>query len=248
MKNDNALFTLLNAAPSVRGARVAAAVLAGFMAAMAPAASAGTIGISNGQLIVGTEPGDGNQSIIASIAGTDLVISGVNFDIVTPGCTGVGTVNCALSGVRELIVLGGDGDDAISLAAISAPAFTTLILGGAGDDVLVGSGGDDLIFGGPCDDVLIGGPGLDCLNAGPGGNVVIQAPTSCFNGPDPVVSALPRAVATPEPGGFWLLGAELTLLSIGMRRAGRRYVRGAAASVWRAAPAPNQFPVGIRSR
>ena len=83
------------------------------MVTLAPFACAGTIGISNGQLIIGRELGDGNQSITAAVVGLNLVISGVNFHIVAPGCTGLGNVTCALSGFRELIVLG-VGDDAIS--------------------------------------------------------------------------------------------------------------------------------------
>ena len=194
-------------------------IMAVLMITLAPFASAGTIGISDGKLIVGTETGDGNQSIAASISGMDLVITGVNFDLVTPGCSGVGTVTCALSGFNELILLGGNGDDAISLGAIATPPpFSTLILGGPGNDVLIGSGGDDTIFGGPGDDVLIGGGGFDCLSPGSGSNVVIQAPTSCLDGPDPVISPLPRAVAAPEPGGLWLMVSGLGALPVARRR------------------------------
>jgi Ca2+-binding RTX toxin-like protein len=187
------------------------------MVTLIPLASAGTIGISGDKLIVGTEPGDGNQDITASIVGTDLVIAGVNFDIVTPGCTGLGTVTCALSGFDELIVLGGNGDDVINLSAISAPPFDTLILGGPGDDVLIGSGGNDTIFGGPGDDILIGGPGTDCLSGGPGSNIQIQAPTSCFGGPDPVITPLPRPADVSEPGGLLLMGTGLGTLAVTKR-------------------------------
>ena len=88
MKEYNAPIAL-NLVRSLRRLRVTSALLAGLLFTLAPLASAGTIGISNGKLIVGTEPEDDNQVIIASIAGTDLLISGVNFDIVTPGCTGL---------------------------------------------------------------------------------------------------------------------------------------------------------------
>jgi Ca2+-binding RTX toxin-like protein len=165
------------------------------MLTLAPPVSAGTIGIRDFTLMVGTEPGDGNQSISFSILGSDLVISGTTFDVVTAGCSGLGTVTCALADFNELIVLGGDGDDVINLSAISSPTFATLILGGPGNDVLIGSGGDDTIFGGAVDDVLEGGPGLDCLNPGSGNNISIQAATSssCFDGPEPVHHAATQA-------------------------------------------------------
>jgi hypothetical protein len=212
MKEHNAPIAL-NLVRSLRRLRMTSALLAGLLFTLAPLASAGTIGISDGKLIVGTEPQDDSQVITASIAGTNLLISGVNFDLVTPGCTGLAAVTCALSGFNELIVLGGKGDDVIDLSAISAPPFATLILGGPGDDVLIGSGGDDTIFGGPGDDVLIGGPGTDCLSAGGGNNIVIQARTSCFDGPDPVITPLPRPASdAPEPGGLLLLGTGLAAL------------------------------------
>jgi Ca2+-binding RTX toxin-like protein len=213
---------------SIRARWMAGILVVGLMMTLAPVAFAGTIGITvDGKLIVGTEPGDGNQVITASIVGTDLLISTLNFDVVTPGCSGFGTVTCALSGFNELIVLGGDGDDVINLSAITAPTFATLILGGAGNDLLIGSGGDDTIFGGPGDDVLIGGPGDDCLNAGSGGNVVIQAALpSCFDGPDPVITPLPRPTASvAEPGGVWLLGTGLGALAITKRNFRERLVK-----------------------
>ena len=46
------------------------ALLAGLTMALGSVASAGTLGISLGRLIVGTEPGDGNQAIVASMVGT----------------------------------------------------------------------------------------------------------------------------------------------------------------------------------
>jgi hypothetical protein len=90
---------------------------------LGPLASAGTLGISLGRLIVGHGAGDGNQAIVASMVGNDLRISGADFDLVTPGCTSLGsaTFDCPISGFNELVILGGDGDDAITLSAIAQP-------------------------------------------------------------------------------------------------------------------------------
>ena len=209
---------LLHFIRPLRGRYVAAALFAGLMVTLAPLASAGTIGISGDKLIVGTETGDGSVAISASISGTDLLITGVNnFDIVTPGCTGSGTVTCALSGFDELIILGGSGDDAITLGAITTPPpFGTLIIGGAGADVLVGSAGADSIFGDTGDDVLIGGPGFNCLSGGPGANVLIDGGAAC--GAEPVITPLPRTGATvPEPGGVFLMGTGLGALVLTKR-------------------------------
>jgi len=191
------------------------------MMALVPLASAGTIGISDGKLIVGTEPGDGGVSINVSIVGSDLAfsISGAPFVVVTPGCAGGSLITCSLSGFNEVDVLGGDGDDVITLSDIkSAPPFATFLFGGKGADVLVGSAGDDTIFGDAGDDILIGGPGTDCLVPGTGADVVIQAPLTC-GGPEPVITPLPRPTTAPapEPGAVWLLGSGLVVLPLARR-------------------------------
>jgi len=119
------------------------------MITLAVHACAGTIGISNGTLIVGTESGDGNQLFAPMIAGSDLVLPNLNFDIVTPGCTGVGSITCPLAGFEALVILGGDGDDVIQLSGISGLTFAITALGGPGNDVLVGTPGNVKLFGDP---------------------------------------------------------------------------------------------------
>jgi hypothetical protein len=124
------------------------------------------------------------------------------------------------------VILGGDGDDAITLAAITKPTFDVTILGGPGDDILIGSGGDDSIFGGPGDDVLIGGPGNDCLSGGSGNNVVIQSlRAGCSNGPDPVITPLPRVAAVPEPSGVFLLATAIAAVPLARRNFRRQLQR-----------------------
>jgi hypothetical protein len=200
---------VLNLRRSFRGARRLAALLACLMIAGAVSASAGTIGISDGKLIVGTEPGDGNQLFAPMIAGSDLVLPNLNFDIVTGGCTGAGSITCPLAGFEELVILGGNGDDVIQLSGISGLTFAITALGGPGNDVLVGTPGNVKLFGGPGDDVLVSTPG-NCFSRGTGADIVLGA--GCDAGPEPLVVPLPReTAATPEPGGFWLIATALAL-------------------------------------
>ncbi|HEY6989254.1 MAG TPA: hypothetical protein VH369_12755 [Bryobacteraceae bacterium] len=185
------------------------------MITLAVPASAGTIGSSGGTLIVGTEPGNGNQVFAPMIAGLDLVLPNLNFDIVTPGCTGVGSVTCPLAGFQDLVILGGDGDDVIQLTGISGLTFAITALGGPGDDVLVGTPGNVKLFGGAGDDVLIGMPG-NCFSRGTGADIVLGG--GCDAGLEPLFSPLSRpAVDTPEPGGLFWVGAVLVALAVTSR-------------------------------
>lgn len=195
-------------------------LLAVLTIALAVPASAGTIGISGGILIVGTEPGDGNQLFAPTIAGLDLVFPNLDADIVTPGCTGVGSIACPLAGFQELVILGGDGDDVIQLSGISGLTFAITALGGPGNDVLVGTPGNVKLFGGPGDDVLINMRG-NCFSRGTGADVVLGG--GCDAGPEPAFTPLPRPLAqAPEPGGLVLVGTMLVVLAVTSRMRFRR--------------------------
>jgi len=203
---------MFNLACSSRGKRRAPALLLGLVFTMAVPAFATTIGISGGTLIVGAEPGDGNQVFAPTIVGADLVLPNLDADIVTPGCTGVGNITCALAGFQELVILGGNGDDVIQLSGITGLTFGITALGGPGNDVLVGTPGNVKLFGGPGDDVIVNMPG-NCFSRGTGDDVVLGG--GCNAGPEPVIEPLPRQTAdTPEPGGFLLLGTALVGLAL----------------------------------
>lgn len=193
-----------NLACSSRGRRRAAVLLASLMITLAVPASAVTIGISNGTLIVGAEAGDGNQLFAPTVAGSDLVFATLDADIVTPGCAFAGSITCPLAGFQELVILGGDGDDVIQLSGISGLTFAIIALGGPGNDVLVGTPGKVKLFGGPGDDVLISMAG-NCFSRGTGADIVLGG--GCDAGPEPTIAPLPRESAeTPEPGGLFLVG------------------------------------------
>jgi Ca2+-binding RTX toxin-like protein len=194
------------------------------MVTVAVPASADTIGISGGILIVGTEPGDGNQVYAPTIVGSDLVLPNLHADIVTPGCTDAGSIICPLAGFQELVILGGDGDDVIELSGISGLTFAITALGGRGDDVLIGTPGNVKLFGGPGDDVLISKPG-NCFSRGTGADIVLGG--GCDAGPEPAFAPLPRQMAeAPEPAGLLLLGTVLVGLAAASRRSFRRGFTG----------------------
>jgi hypothetical protein len=215
---------ILDYARSSRGGRRAAALLAVLMVTLTVPGSADTIGISGGVLIVGTEPGDGNQVYAPTIVGSDLVLPNLHADIVTPGCTtAAASITCPLAGFQELVILGGDGDDVIQLSGISGLTFAITALGGRGDDVLVGTPGNVKLFGGPGDDVLISMPG-NCFSRGSGADIVLGG--GCDAGPEPTISPLPRQMAqTPEPGGLVLLGTVLVVVAVVSRMSFRRGFR-----------------------
>ena len=195
--------------------------MAGLTIALSLPAFAGTIGISGGQLIVGAEPGDGNQVFAPTISGTDLILPNLNFDLVTPGCTGVAVFTCPLAGFQELVILGGDGDDVINLSGITGLTFPIIALGGPGNDVLVGTPGNVKLFGGPGDDVLTLMPG-NCFSRGIGNDLVLGG--GCDAGPEPSIAPLPRqGTQAPEPGGLLLVGTALVGLAVTSRMLRARF-------------------------
>ena len=192
-------------------------LIAALLAIFALPLSAGTIGISNGQLIVGTEAGDGNQAIAPTISGQNIVFDNLNFDVVTPGCTGSGSITCSLADFQQLIILGGDGDDAITLSGISPATFGILAIGGNGNDVLIGTPGNNIsLFGGLGDDVLIASPG-NCVSDRIGDNIIIGG--SCLAGDEPAITPLPRQTSqVPEPSELMLMGTGLATVAGQLRR------------------------------
>jgi uncharacterized protein (TIGR03118 family) len=77
----------------------------------------------------------------------------------------------ALGAVGTIRFNGFAGDDVIVVD--HRIDVTTILDGGAGNDVLIGGGGNNILIGGPGDDVLVGGPGRDVLIGGDGRDVLI---------------------------------------------------------------------------
>jgi hypothetical protein len=182
------------------------------MIALALPASANTIGIKDGVLIVGAEPGDGNQEFRVLEAGPNWAFD-LDAEIVTPGCTRVGgIIECEKLGVGEMVFIGSDGDDRIDVSNISTHNLIIWELGEAGNDTLIGGGdGDVRLYGGSGDDDFTATPG-NCVSTGTGNDTVFGTSRVCGT-PEPDFKPLPRqAVATPEPGGFVSLASGLVAL------------------------------------
>ena len=83
-----------------------------------------------------------------------------------------------LTNANRIVVVGGNGNDTISLDNIAPPAGQALppatLFGGAGNDTLFGGAGNDTLIGGPGNDTLIGGNGNDTFiwNPGDGNDIV----------------------------------------------------------------------------
>ena len=85
-----------------------------------------------------------------------------------------------LTNATGIVVVGGNGNDTISLDNIAPPTGQALppatLFGGNGNDILTGGGGNDTLFGGAGDDTVIGGKGTDTAFLGTGNDLFIWNP------------------------------------------------------------------------
>jgi hypothetical protein len=164
-------------APRTVIAGVVLPVIAALVAALAPAASAGTARLKDG---VGPSQGP-IQTLVYQAARGERNVVNVSYGSgaftlsdragVTPGpgclAESLTRVGCPLTGgkgVGGIVASLGDGDDYAIASGTSA-----VLGGGTGNDSLFGSGHEDELAGGPGRDLLEGGVGQDTINGG-GGN------------------------------------------------------------------------------
>jgi len=119
--------------------------------------------------------------VIAEIEGTpvnDKIIVNEEDGLITVSINGEVSY---FSGLSEIKILGGSGDDTIKLTGLTIPAT---VYGGVGNDTIDASGvgvsvylygeeGNDILTGGSGDDVLDGGEGNDRLYGGLGNDILI---------------------------------------------------------------------------
>ncbi len=129
-----------------------------------------------GVLSVTGDNGDDAIAITRDAAGQILINGGA---ISAQSAQGVG-VQPTLTTATGIVVVGGNGNDTISLDNIAPPAGQALppatLFGGNGNDILIGGGGDDTLDGGAGDDTITGGKGTDTAFLGTGNDTFIWNP------------------------------------------------------------------------
>ena len=105
--------------------------------------------------------------------GADVITLSRSGDNLTVSSNGVATVY-AMSKVKRITILGGAGDDQISVHSgiiavnVDAGDGSDTVTGGDGNDTLSGGPGKDSIYGGKGNDQLVGGTSIDLLDGGAG--------------------------------------------------------------------------------
>lgn len=149
----------------------------------APVANTGLVAIDGFETI---EFGNKTALSINALLGNDTV---------TLANTGV----AAPTGLTQIVVSGGAGDDVID-ASTSTVATPLRLYGGVGNDTLVGGLGGDLLYGEQGNDTLVDSPGNDAFD---GGNNGLLPAVFAFPAL-PVGVTLPAATSDPitATGGF----------------------------------------------
>jgi Ca2+-binding RTX toxin-like protein len=107
-------------------------------------------------------------------SGTDAI--GVVTDSQNVAVTGVGNIIVEVSGVENVVISAGAGNDMINASGLISGLAQLTIDGGAGNDFIIGSQGADTLLGGSGDDTIIGGRGNDVAHLGSGNDTFIWNP------------------------------------------------------------------------
>ncbi len=91
---------------------------------------------------------------------------------VNGGTVDIGGARATVANVRRIVVLGGRGDDRISIDETNGPLPGARLSGGAGEDELFGGSSNDRLFGDDGGDSLLGSGGDDVLSGGSGSDAV----------------------------------------------------------------------------
>ena len=114
-------------------------------------------------------------------AGTDLLIQSGDVDLTLTNTALAGGLGMdRLTGVENVSLTGGDGDNTFDAVAFTLGSVTLIggdgkdeLIGGSKNDAISGQGGDDVLTGGKGNDTISGGEGDDMLFGGLGNDLLI---------------------------------------------------------------------------
>ncbi len=129
---------------------------------------------------IGPLGGAGNQVMVAGTSGADRLEAGaVTENVAVTGLPYAIEISGASAADGDILtLLGGDGDDRLSVADSIASAFITELQGGAGNDELYGAAGTQRLVGGEGNDQLYASDGDDTASGGSGVDQLIYAGTA----------------------------------------------------------------------
>ena len=136
------------------------------------------VGEVNLNLAASPGVGDGAADTVTALAtnGDDVVlVAGDAAGVSVQGLAAqINIVGSEVANDRLVVNLQA-GDDVLDGSALAAGAIQLTVDGGDGDDVIIGTAGNDVLLGGAGDDVLIGNGGVDVIDGGAGDNVILFA-------------------------------------------------------------------------
>jgi Ca2+-binding RTX toxin-like protein len=148
----------------------------GLALALAPAAMASSVTVSNGSRLSITSTGnERNQIAVAFDPAADIYAITDTAGIKANGpCAQVNSTaaTCPGSGIGGITLSGGAGGDLLTLGPSDPAGVEATLNGGTGDDTLIGGPADDALDGSSGNDLLDGAAGADELNGGSGRDTV----------------------------------------------------------------------------
>jgi len=116
--------------------------------------------------------GGAGDDLLAGLGGADVLDGGDGFDTVIYQSAPAGMVVNLAAGTDS------DGDQLISIEAVTGSRFDDVLTAGNDGSTLNGSNGDDVLNGGTGNDVLRGGAGADTMAGGAGADRFVYASIS----------------------------------------------------------------------
>ena len=121
----------------------------------------------------------GLLSVTADNGGDDITVTrdAAGQILINGGAVSVQEGQPTLANTTRIDVVGGNGNDTISLDNVAPPAGQALptahLFGGNGNDTLNGGAGNDILDGGNGDDTVVGGKGADMASLGTGNDTFV---------------------------------------------------------------------------